>query len=310
LAGSTDYNVFGAARSTSGSSSVFGFTGQQTDATSLVFLRARYLDTGLGRFLSPDTVFPNASGTQGYNLYGYVANNPTTAVDPTGHAAAFEVSIRVIILQAVAAFARAGLSWVARNQMKILIALLVADTVVAGPAVVEKVREIIDEKTKPKPIDKPNPGPSPKPIPLCIPGVTFPCKSGGESVVVERLLDGNNSRQPSAPDTGTGQFRFNPAMSTFELALLGGNPAAPNMPYMLELTIVVPTSPAQTPGNSGPVTGLPECSGRYEPPPAGHWGISCVSPSPPKSVQAYARANPNQVKRNPLYTGTFAPGAR
>lgn len=71
-------------RSQSGTSLGFGFTGQQTDATGLVYLRARELDPKLGRFLSPDTVQPNAPGSQGYNLYAYVANNPTTWVDPTG----------------------------------------------------------------------------------------------------------------------------------------------------------------------------------------------------------------------------------
>ena len=48
-------------------------------------LRARELDPTLGRFLSADTVQPNAPGSQGYNLYAYVANNPTTWTDPNGH---------------------------------------------------------------------------------------------------------------------------------------------------------------------------------------------------------------------------------
>lgn len=44
-----------------------------------------------GRFLSADPVQPNAPGTQGYNLYAYVANNPTTWVDPSGHQVAQNV---------------------------------------------------------------------------------------------------------------------------------------------------------------------------------------------------------------------------
>ncbi|MGA7670852.1 MAG: RHS repeat-associated core domain-containing protein [Nitrolancea sp.] len=44
-----------------------------------------WLDPTLGRFLSADTVQPNAPGSQGYNLYAYVANNPTSWVDPSGH---------------------------------------------------------------------------------------------------------------------------------------------------------------------------------------------------------------------------------
>ncbi len=47
-------------------------------------LRARYLDPRLGRFMSMDSVQPNAPGTQGYDPYAYAANNPTTWVDPSG----------------------------------------------------------------------------------------------------------------------------------------------------------------------------------------------------------------------------------
>ena len=88
LTGSTDYDAFGAVRAQSGSSLSLGYTGQLTDPnTGFVDLRARELDPTLGRFLSADTVQPNAPGTQGYNLYAYTANNPTTWVDPTGHEA-------------------------------------------------------------------------------------------------------------------------------------------------------------------------------------------------------------------------------
>lgn len=81
--------VVGAAglRASSCASSAPGYTGEQSDAeTKLTYLRARYLDPAVGRFISADTVSPNAPGTQGYNPYAYVANNPVTWVDPSGHA--------------------------------------------------------------------------------------------------------------------------------------------------------------------------------------------------------------------------------
>jgi RHS repeat-associated protein len=86
LVGTSDYAAFGAVRSTSGTTSRFGYTGEQTDPeTGNVFLRARYLDPELGRVVSMDTVQPNAPGTEGYNRCSYVANNPATWSDPSGH---------------------------------------------------------------------------------------------------------------------------------------------------------------------------------------------------------------------------------
>lgn len=86
LVGSTAYDAFGAVRSQTGSGSALGYTGElYTAATRLLHLRARDLNPALGRFLSADTVQPNAPGSQGFNLYAYVANNPTTWVDPSGH---------------------------------------------------------------------------------------------------------------------------------------------------------------------------------------------------------------------------------
>ena len=85
LVGTASYEAFGATRASSGASSLFGFTGEPTDATGLVYLRARTLDPATGRFLSADSVIPNAPGTSGYNLYAYAGNDPTTWTDPTGH---------------------------------------------------------------------------------------------------------------------------------------------------------------------------------------------------------------------------------
>ncbi|HUG15783.1 MAG TPA: RHS repeat-associated core domain-containing protein [Thermomicrobiales bacterium] len=77
---------FGSALSSSGVSSTFGFTGELTDPTTgFVHLRARDYNPATGRFVSMDTVQPNAPGTQGYNRCAYVANNPARWTDPSGH---------------------------------------------------------------------------------------------------------------------------------------------------------------------------------------------------------------------------------
>lgn len=88
LVGTTSYSAFGATRSSTGVTSRFGFVGEQYDSgTGYTFLRARYLNTQHGRFISRDSVQPNAPGSQGYNRYAYVANNPCTWTDPSGHSA-------------------------------------------------------------------------------------------------------------------------------------------------------------------------------------------------------------------------------
>ena len=90
--GTADYSIFEDYRNQTGTTSRQpsgrGFTGEYfTPETGLLHLRARDLNPNLGRFLSTDPVQPNAPGTQGYNPYAYVANNPTTWIDPSGFSA-------------------------------------------------------------------------------------------------------------------------------------------------------------------------------------------------------------------------------
>jgi len=64
----------------------YGFTGQKLDASDgLMYYGARYYDAALGRFISADTIVPNAGNPQSLNRYAYVLNNPIRLVDPSGH---------------------------------------------------------------------------------------------------------------------------------------------------------------------------------------------------------------------------------
>jgi RHS repeat-associated protein len=80
------YDVFGAVRSHSGSSTNYWqFTGQQSDsASNLYYLRARYYDPSIGRFLSRDPMPGLTTNPQSLNHYAYALNSPTNRVDPTG----------------------------------------------------------------------------------------------------------------------------------------------------------------------------------------------------------------------------------
>ncbi len=62
----------------------YGFTGEQTDANDLVYLRARYLSPGLGVFASLDPFEGMAGSPMSLNGFGYVSGNPVNLVDYNG----------------------------------------------------------------------------------------------------------------------------------------------------------------------------------------------------------------------------------
>jgi len=80
-------DAFGRRTSTSGGSSQpFDFTGEIRDFnTGLLFLRSRFYDAEIGRFLSRDSFGGGASRSQTQNRYSYAANNPASMRDPSGH---------------------------------------------------------------------------------------------------------------------------------------------------------------------------------------------------------------------------------
>ncbi len=65
-------------------SSIYGYTGEITNPTGLVYLRARYYAPWQGRFISRDTWEGDYTRSLSLNKWIYVESNPVTYQDPTG----------------------------------------------------------------------------------------------------------------------------------------------------------------------------------------------------------------------------------
>jgi len=80
------YSAFGGlAGSTGGTANNYRFAGEQIDpASGLYYLRARYLDTRTGRFLSTDPFAGVLTNPTSLHDYMYAGNNPGNLVDPSG----------------------------------------------------------------------------------------------------------------------------------------------------------------------------------------------------------------------------------
>jgi RHS repeat-associated protein len=88
LAGEHGYYPWGPIRFTAGSiETEYTFTGQYSYRASfgLMFYRARWYSTELGRFAQPDTVVPDPYNSLDYDRYQYVRSNPIIYTDPSGH---------------------------------------------------------------------------------------------------------------------------------------------------------------------------------------------------------------------------------
>jgi RHS repeat-associated protein len=85
VAATRAYQPYGASLESAGvAESVYGFTGEQTDPTGLVYLRARYLLAEDEHFISEDPWPGAASEPQSLNGYSWVEGNPVNATDPLG----------------------------------------------------------------------------------------------------------------------------------------------------------------------------------------------------------------------------------
>jgi RHS repeat-associated protein len=84
---SYEYDTFG--NTTSSTEKVqnrFQYAGEQLDkVTGQYYLRARFYDPALGRFVTEDTYRGQLNDTMSLNLYSYCSNNPVNLIDPSGH---------------------------------------------------------------------------------------------------------------------------------------------------------------------------------------------------------------------------------
>jgi len=72
--------------STGQGSSNYGFAGEWSDSLTMgkIYLRARYYDPGVGRFISRDAWGGDESQPMSYNAWLYVYDNPINLTDPSG----------------------------------------------------------------------------------------------------------------------------------------------------------------------------------------------------------------------------------
>ena len=79
------YEPYGSVLNSQGSAtSIFGYAGEQTDTTGLVYLRARYMQPRLGLFLSRDAWEGDVLRPGSMNGWNYVEGSPINATDPSG----------------------------------------------------------------------------------------------------------------------------------------------------------------------------------------------------------------------------------
>jgi RHS repeat-associated protein len=81
------YEPFGSEVLGTSSPATFGFAGRRfDDETGLVYMGSRYYHPRLGRFISADSIVPDAADPQSLDRYAFATNSPVRYVDPDGHA--------------------------------------------------------------------------------------------------------------------------------------------------------------------------------------------------------------------------------
>jgi RHS repeat-associated protein len=98
----TRYDPYGNLRAGSADPGQIGFTGEPTDPTGLLNLRARAYDPSLGRFVERDTYGGVAALPATGNRYAYGIGNPLGYVDPSGHVVSYVAAHPAVMLELAA----------------------------------------------------------------------------------------------------------------------------------------------------------------------------------------------------------------
>ncbi|MCW5319220.1 hypothetical protein GTQ43_38205 [Nostoc sp. KVJ3] len=104
------YDAYGRLLSSTGTSSnSYQFAGEQRDSeTGLDYLRARYYDADLGRFISKDSFAGFMDDPMSQHNYLYANANPVNFIDPTGHETMGDIGAVLSIIGSLAAAVGVG----------------------------------------------------------------------------------------------------------------------------------------------------------------------------------------------------------
>jgi RHS repeat-associated protein len=92
----TTYTPFGQPEGTGLSGTDFGFTGEYTDETELLYLRARYMNPTMGGFVSLDPFEGVSARPMSLNGYSWVEGNPIDMIDPSGFCATWDFQCNIL----------------------------------------------------------------------------------------------------------------------------------------------------------------------------------------------------------------------
>jgi RHS repeat-associated protein len=100
------YSAWGTPTLTPADSTRLRFAGEYwIPELGLTYLRARFYDPSVGRFLTPDPRAPETNAPGTFNPYTYAGNNPVRFADPSGEFSFASVSIAVSIASTLASIA-------------------------------------------------------------------------------------------------------------------------------------------------------------------------------------------------------------